>query len=54
MLGAREPQEKTGEQPSSIFKSWQGPWHKAKTITIGVGVTNDWLATQGAMSLKTL
>ena len=26
----------------------------AKTIASGVGMTNDWLASQGALSLKTL
>ena len=32
----------------------KGPWHMAKTIASGVGMTNDWLASQGVLSLKTL
>jgi hypothetical protein len=35
-------------------KSRKGPWHMAKTIGSGVGMTNDWLASQGVLSLKTL
>jgi len=35
-------------------KSRKGPWHMAKTIASGVGMTNDWLASQGVLSLKTL
>ncbi len=32
----------------------KGPWHMAKTIASGVGMTNTWLAAQGVLSLKTL
>jgi hypothetical protein len=32
----------------------KGPWHMAKTIASGVGMTNVWLAEQGVLSLKTL
>jgi RNA-directed DNA polymerase len=35
-------------------RSRKGPWHMAKTIAIGVGMTNAWLAVQGVLSLKTL
>jgi len=35
-------------------KSRQGPWHMAKTIASGVGMTNAWLREQGMLSLKTL
>ena len=35
-------------------KSRKGPWHMAKTIASGVGLTNAWLAEQGVLSLKTL
>ena len=35
-------------------KSRKGPWHMAKTIASGVGMTNDWLAYQGVVSLKSL
>ena len=35
-------------------KSRKEPWHMAKTIASGVGMTNDWLASQGVLSLKTL
>ncbi|MFN7797582.1 MAG: hypothetical protein ACK5Q3_18645 [Planctomycetota bacterium] len=35
-------------------KSRKGPWHMAKTIASGVGMTNDWFASQGVLSLKTL
>ena len=35
-------------------KSRKGPWHMAKTIASGVGMTNAWLADQGVLSLKTL
>jgi RNA-directed DNA polymerase len=34
-------------------KSRKGPWHMAKTIASGVGMTNAWLAEQGVLSLKT-
>ncbi|MCY2974539.1 MAG: hypothetical protein NTW52_07700 [Planctomycetota bacterium] len=34
--------------------SRKGPWHMAKTIASGVGMTNAWLADQGVLSLKTL
>gem|GEM_PF-1075419 len=34
--------------------SRKGPWHVAKTIASGVGMTNAWLADQGVLSLKTL
>ncbi len=34
--------------------SREGPWHMAKTIASGVGMTNAWLAAQGVLSLKTL
>ncbi|MFM8401375.1 MAG: hypothetical protein ACKOAH_26430, partial [Pirellula sp.] len=27
-------------------RSRKGPWHMAKTIASGVGMTNDWLASQ--------
>ena len=32
-------------------KSRKGPWHMAKSIASGVGMTNDWLASQGVLSL---
>ena len=35
-------------------RSRQGYWHMSKTIASGVGLTNDWLAEQGVLSLKTL
>ena len=35
-------------------RSRKGPWHMAKTIASGVGMTNAWLAEQGLLSLKTL
>jgi RNA-directed DNA polymerase len=35
-------------------RSRKGPWHMAKTIASGVGMTNKWLQDQGVLSLKTL
>jgi len=35
-------------------RSRKGPWHMAKSIATGVGLTNSWLADQGLLSLKTL
>jgi RNA-directed DNA polymerase len=35
-------------------RSRKGPWHMAKTIASGVGMTNAWLTEQGLLSLKTL
>jgi RNA-directed DNA polymerase len=35
-------------------KSRHGPWHMAKTIASGVGMTNAWLQDQGLVSLKSL
>jgi RNA-directed DNA polymerase len=35
-------------------KSRKGPWHMAKTIASGVGMTNAWLHAQGLVSLKSL
>jgi RNA-directed DNA polymerase len=35
-------------------KSRKGPWHMAKTIASGVGMTNAWLQEQGLLPLKTL
>jgi RNA-directed DNA polymerase len=35
-------------------KSRKGPWHMAKTIASGVGMTNAWLQNQGLVSLKSL
>ena len=35
-------------------RSRKGPWHMAKTIASGVGMTNTWLRDQGVLSLKTL
>jgi RNA-directed DNA polymerase len=35
-------------------KSRKGPWHMAKTIASGVGMTNAWLQEQGLLSLKSL
>ena len=35
-------------------KSRKGPWHMAKTIASGVGMTNAWLEQQGVVSLKSL
>ena len=35
-------------------KSRHGPWHMAKTIASGVGMTNAWLHDQGLVSLKSL
>jgi len=45
--------EGTGDSLQVSFKSRQGACHIAKTIASAVGMTNNWLATQGAMSLKT-
>ena len=35
-------------------RSRKGPWHMAKSIASGVGLTNAWLADQGLVSLKSL
>ena len=35
-------------------RSRKGPWHMAKSIATGVGLTNAWLQAQGLLSLKTL
>lgn len=35
-------------------RSRKGPWHMAKSIATGVGLTNVWLQSQGLLSLKTL
>ena len=35
-------------------KSRKGPWHMAKTIASGGGMTNAWLVEQGVLSLKSL
>jgi len=35
-------------------RSRKGPWHMAKTIASGVGMTNAWLQEQGMLSLKSL
>ena len=35
-------------------RSRKGPWHMAKTIASGVGLTNAWLEAQGLLSLKSL
>ena len=35
-------------------RSRKGPWHMAKSIATGVGLTNAWLAAQGLLSLKSL
>ena len=35
-------------------RSRKGPWHMAKTIASGVGMTNAWLELQGMVSLKSL
>lgn len=35
-------------------KSRKGPWHMAKTIASGVGLSNQWLHTQGLLCLKSL
>lgn len=35
-------------------RSRKGPWHMAKTIASGVGMTNAWLELQGLVSLKSL
>ena len=35
-------------------KSRQGPWHMAKTIASGVGMTNAWLQDQGPVSSESL
>ena len=35
-------------------RSRKGPWHMAKTIASGVGMTNAWLNEQGLLSLKPL
>jgi len=35
-------------------RNWKGPWHMAKTIASGVGLTNAWLQEQGLLSLKSL
>jgi RNA-directed DNA polymerase len=41
-------------QAARHARSRQGPWHMAKTIASGVGMTNAWLQEQGVLSLKTL
>lgn len=35
-------------------RSRKGPWHMAKSIAMGVGLTNAWLQAQGLISLKSL
>lgn len=35
-------------------RSRKGPWHMAKSIATGVGLTTAWLQAQGLLSLKTL
>jgi len=35
-------------------KSRKGPWHLAKSIASGVGLTNTWLQAQGLLALKSL
>jgi len=35
-------------------RSRKGPWHMAKSIAIGVGLTNAWLQAQELLSVKTL
>jgi hypothetical protein len=35
-------------------KSRKGPWHMAKTIASGAGMTNAWVHDQGLVSLKSL
>jgi len=35
-------------------RSRKGPWHMAKSIATGVGLTNAWLQAQGLLSMKTL
>jgi len=42
-----------GTASKFLSKVGKGACHIAKTIASGVGMTNNWLATQGAMSLKT-
>jgi hypothetical protein len=41
-------------QAARHARSRKGPWHMAKTIASGVGMTNAWLKAQGVLSLKTL
>ncbi|MCG8649200.1 MAG: group II intron reverse transcriptase/maturase [Pirellulales bacterium] len=41
-------------QATRHARSRQGPWHMAKTIASGVGMTNAWLQAQGVLSLKIL
>ena len=41
-------------QAARHARSRKGPWHMAKTIASGVGMTNAWLHAQGVLSLKTL
>ena len=41
-------------QAIRLGRSRKGPWHMAKTIASGVGMTSAWLADQGVLSLKTL
>ena len=41
-------------QAARHARSRKGPWHMAKTIASGVGMTNAWLQAQGVLSLKTL
>ncbi len=38
----------------SHAKSRKGPWRMSLTIASGVGMTNDWLESQGLVSLKSL
>jgi len=42
------------KQANRHGKSRKGPWHMAKTIASGLGMTNAWLAEQGVLNLKNL
>jgi RNA-directed DNA polymerase len=42
------PRQESRASPTNV------PWHMAKTIASGVGMTNAWLQEQGLLSLKSL
>ncbi|MCA9166037.1 MAG: group II intron reverse transcriptase/maturase [Planctomycetales bacterium] len=41
-------------QATRHARTRKGPWHMAKSIATGVGMTNDWLKQLGLLSLKSL
>ena len=50
MLAMKDPRR----QAIRHGRSRKGPWHMAKTIASGLGMTNAWLAEQGVLNLKNL